>query len=173
MKSNKVFRNNGAIGALLDEYEKAIEELKAAISGLTTFELSTIVDHQSKDEDCKSIQAILSHVVSAGYNYIIVIRKWLGEEIEYKDKLLLNTSEAYKMALDQMFAFNEELFNDYANIALEEYNNDKKIKVRWGQSYDVEQLFEHAIVHILRHRRQIEKFKVRLENGNLAEHNNS
>ena len=29
-----------------------------------------------------------------------------------------------------------------------------------GQSYDAEQLLEHAIVHILRHRRQIEKFKI-------------
>jgi hypothetical protein len=32
------------------------------------------------------------------------------------------------------------------------------IKSRWGVVYDVEGLLEHAIVHILRHRRQIEKF---------------
>jgi len=30
--------------------------------------------------------------------------------------------------------------------------------VRWGPQYDLEQLLEHAVVHILRHRRQIEKF---------------
>ena len=29
---------------------------------------------------------------------------------------------------------------------------------RWGVRYDLEQLLEHAVVHILRHRRQIEKF---------------
>jgi uncharacterized damage-inducible protein DinB len=28
----------------------------------------------------------------------------------------------------------------------------------WGVIYNLEQLLEHAIVHILRHRRQIEKF---------------
>jgi hypothetical protein len=28
----------------------------------------------------------------------------------------------------------------------------------WGVTYDAEQLLEHAIVHVLRHRRQIEKF---------------
>ena len=33
-----------------------------------------------------------------------------------------------------------------------------KIIVRWGPQYDLEQLLEHAIVHIIRHRRQIEKF---------------
>ena len=28
----------------------------------------------------------------------------------------------------------------------------------WGVRYDAEQLLEHAVVHVLRHRRQIEKF---------------
>ena len=32
------------------------------------------------------------------------------------------------------------------------------INAGWGPTYDVEQLLEHAIVHVLRHRRQIEKF---------------
>ncbi len=43
-----------------------------------------------------------------------------------------------------------------------EYSDDdiQKVKmiVRWGPQYDLEQLLEHAVVHILRHRRQIEKF---------------
>jgi hypothetical protein len=32
------------------------------------------------------------------------------------------------------------------------------INSRWGTVYDLEGLLEHAIVHLLRHRRQIEKF---------------
>lgn len=36
----------------------------------------------------------------------------------------------------------------------------KKIFTSWNQVYDIEQVTEHAIVHILRHRRQIEKFKI-------------
>jgi len=35
-----------------------------------------------------------------------------------------------------------------------------QIKPRWGQSYDLEQLLEHAIVQVLRHRRQIERLLV-------------
>ena len=65
-----------------------------------------------------------------------------------------------------MFAYNEQLFNDYPNIQLEELEPHKKVQVRWGQKYDVEQLFEHAIVHILRHRRQIELFKEKLVDRN-------
>ena len=61
-----------------------------------------------------------------------------------------------------MFAYNEKLFQDYPKIRLEEFSSEKKFKVRWGQTYDVEQLYEHAIVHILRHRRQIERFKLKL-----------
>ena len=33
-----------------------------------------------------------------------------------------------------------------------------QIRSRWGAMYDLEQLLEHAIVHVLRHRRQIERF---------------
>ena len=44
-------------------------------------------------------------------------------------------------------------------MELEQPDNSLKIKSGWGQSYDIEQMTEHAIVHVLRHRRQIEKFK--------------
>ena len=61
-----------------------------------------------------------------------------------------------------MFQYNEKLFEDYPDLKIEESDPQKKIKVRWGQYYDVEQLFEHAIVHVLRHRRQIERFLIKL-----------
>ncbi len=31
-----------------------------------------------------------------------------------------------------------------------------KVTTRWQTEYDIEQMLEHAIVHILRHRRQVE-----------------
>jgi len=160
-------RNNGAIGALLDEYEKAVKELILVIRDVTNTDLILIVDNETKDEDCKSIQTILTHTVGAGYNYVIAIRKWLGEELDYKDKELLSSVGDYSSALDDMFKFNEKLFEDHPRIQLEEYDPNKKINVKWGQKYDVEQLFEHAIVHILRHRRQIERFKERIEENKV------
>jgi len=156
------YRSNGAVGALLDEYEKAITELKKVINGISNNDLVEIVDSKTEDEDCKSIQTILTHVVRAGYTYAIEVRKWSGEEMEYRNKELLGSIDKYNVALDKMFAYNEKLFEDYPTIKLEEYETSKKMLVKWGQYYDVEQLFEHAIVHILRHRRQIEKFKIKL-----------
>ena len=154
----KEYRNNGAIGAILDEYEKALSELKETIHGLSEAELTQIRNTATEDPDCVSIQTVLAHVVSAGYNYAIAIRKWSGEQLEYKEKIRLPSVESFQTALDSMFAYNVQLFEDYPNIPLEEFDTAKKVNVRWGQTYDVEQLFEHAIVHILRHRRQIERF---------------
>lgn len=156
------FRDNGAKGAILDEYERAIQDLQETIGGVNHEKLIKIVDKDTDDDDCRSIQTILAHVVSSGYNYVIAIQNWLGEDLEYTKPKLLQTTAEYAEALDLMFSYNEQLFTDYPNLNLYEYNPEQKIHVRWGQRYDVDQLFEHAIVHILRHRRQIERFKIKL-----------
>lgn len=156
------YRTNGAIGALLDEYERAIEDLKSVLNTVTDAELITIVDAETDDEDCRSIQTIMAHVVRSGYGYAIVVRNNEGEKLEYPNRVYLKNSAAFIEALDKMFAFNVLLFDDYPNVILEEFDTAKKMRVSWGQLYDVEQIFEHAIVHILRHRRQIERFLLRL-----------
>jgi hypothetical protein len=61
------------------------------------------------------------------------------------------------MELDKMLAYTSETLHDKWEYADEEIMKVKMI-VRWGTQYDLEQLLEHAVVHILRHRRQIEKF---------------
>lgn len=155
-------RKNGATGALLDEYEKSLNELIKIIQDISSKQLIEIIDHETKDEDCKSVQTILTHVVQSGYTYVVEVRKWLGEEVQYKNKNILSSIDDYILALNKMFHFNEQLFEDYPNLPLHKHESNKKIKVRWGQKYDVEQLFEHAIVHILRHRRQIEIFKLKM-----------
>ena len=159
---NKKFRVNGTIGALLDEYEKALNELKQIIKPLSQSQLIEIVDHQTKDEDCRSVQTILTHVIQSGYTYVIETRKWKGEQIEYRDNQLLANVKEYHFAIDEMFQFNESLFDDYPDIKLFEPDPSKKILTRWKQLFDVEQLFSHAIVHVLKHRRQIERFIVKL-----------
>ena len=159
----KNYRNNGAAGALLDEYEKALKELGLVIADLTYEELIAIADSNTEDPDCKSIQTILTHVIRAGYCYMIEIRNSLGEQVDFVEGELLNSIEQYQAGLKKMFNYNEQLFKDYPTLNLEEHNFEKKIHARWGQHYDIEQLLEHAIVHILRHRLQIEKMIVKYE----------
>ena len=154
------FRNNGTIGAILDEYEKAILELEKVLSDVTDEELKEIVDKETNNSDCKSIQTILTHLIRAGYIYVNEVRKLMGEHIEYTERKIFKSVAEYQNELKKMFKYNEKLFSDYPNIQLEETATNKKILTQWNQHYDVEQLFEHAIVHILKHRRQIEKFKI-------------
>ncbi len=155
----------GAAGALLDEYEKALTELLYVISDISNDELATIADKQTSDPNCKSVQAILSHVVRSMYVYAVYIRNMRGAEMEKPAlKFHLSVNE-YKNDLVEAFEFNVETFENINDSELEEPDNSKKINTSWGQSYDIEQIMEHAIVHILRHRRQIEKFKKELRNN--------
>lgn len=59
MRTENKFRENGAIGALLDEYEKSISELRVVISSVSEEDLKRIYENDSIDEHCRSMQAIL------------------------------------------------------------------------------------------------------------------
>ncbi len=158
----KIYRQ-GAIGALLDEYERAIADLQQTITDLSDNEIITIIDDKTTDTNCKSIQTILAHVVSAGFAYAIDIRQLSGEKVDYPDRLLRFSVNDYYKDLDRVFAFTTDTFKNVRDNQLEQLDNNKKIITSWGQVYDIEQLTEHAIVHLLRHRRQIEKFKIILK----------
>ncbi len=161
MKKNP-YREPGAIGALLDEYERAVKDLKKTLKTVSDTELTTAVAANATDTDCISIQTILTHVVRSGHGYATYIRQKQGEKVTFRKRIVLNSVKAYCQALDEMFAANVQLFADYPNLPTEEYDVNKKIVVAWGQIYDIEQLLEHAIVHILRHRRQIERYLLEL-----------
>ncbi len=158
----KKYRDNGSVGALLDEYEKAIVELKQVLKQVSYEQLHLIVDHETKDEDCRSIQSILTHVVRAALAYVVYVRNSVGENLSIPDRVKLDQIDEYIKAIDDAFAYNVLLFEDYPELKMEENDPEKKILTNWGQRFDVDQLMEHAIVHILRHRRQIERFLLRM-----------
>ncbi|MBP6810464.1 MAG: DinB family protein [Saprospiraceae bacterium] len=156
------YRENGAIGAILDEYERAFIDLKKVISRVQDQELIAIADAETTDPDCRSIQSVLTHVVRSAFGYATYIRNHFGEEIDFPLSKTCETTAEYATALDAAFAFTEQTFVTHTDIQLESFEAEQKMRVRWGQLYDVEQIMEHAIVHILRHRRQIERFLLKL-----------
>lgn len=153
----------GSTRALLDEYEKAINELISVIRPLNSNQILAVVDTETKDPDCKSIQTILTHVVGAGFGYSVYIENSIGLNKSRPDNENYDNVNQYIDKLKTMFDYCETLFAENPNVIIEQKDNSKKIKVSWGQLYDIEQLMEHAIVHILRHRRQIENFIKRQE----------
>ena len=153
---SKKFRK-GAVGALLDEYERAIEDLKKCIEPIPDEDLSKIIDPDTADENCRSVQTILTHVVHSAYGYATSIYNSKGHTAARPGKTFHTTSELYFQDLARVFTFTEFVFKDLEDQELEQPDETLKIKTGWGQLYDIEQLTEHAIVHILRHRRQIER----------------
>jgi len=152
----------GAIAALLDEYKRALLDFEHTITGVSAEELLEIVDPNTVDDNCRSIQTILAHVVRAGNVYAIEVRRFRGENLAFPDRKYHTTIADFQRDLWNMYEYTVHTFENIQNKEIEELDNSKKIVMRWGQSYDIEQLMEHAIVHILRHRRQIEHFLSRL-----------
>lgn len=149
----------GAVGALLDIYEKAIADFKQVIIGIPDDVLTTITDPETTDANCRSVQSILSHVVNSGYYYSICIHNIKGPWLSRPDKVYHLSIEPYIEDLDEVFAFTENVFKHIKDPELEEFDDSLKMKTSWGQRYDIEQLMEHAIVHVLRHKRQLERIK--------------
>ena len=146
----------GGIGAVMDEYERAAADLKNLIANISEIDFIKIVDQETKDEDCRSVQTIVSHVTNSGYGYANYIRDWFSIPKSSPERRLISQND-FLMELDKMLAYTSETLQDKWELTDDEIMKVKMI-VRWGPQYDLEQLLEHAVVHILRHRRQIEKF---------------
>lgn len=151
-----------AVNALLGEYRNVVTALQHVIAGISNENLVTSVDATTPDPECKSIQTILSHVVSSGYSYAGYIRKLKKITDDRPGKIIRNTVGEYRDDLEKLVLYTSQTFDAIDDTELEEFDEDKKIKTSWGQVYDIEQMMEHAVVHVLRHRRQIEKFKRKL-----------
>ena len=156
----KTFRK-GAVGAMMDEYERAAFELREMVQNISEEDFARIADAETEDEDCRSVQTIMSHVVRAGYGYANYIR----EQFSMKAEPFEPRQIAYREIGDEI-----DKMLDYTTQTLDgkwEMSDDEicqiKINSRWGEAYNLEQMLEHAIVHVLRHRRQIEKFLLKFQ----------
>ena len=152
---SRVFRK-GAVGAMMDEYERAVVEISDLIAKMDSYDFEAVRDRETKDEDCRSIQTVMRHVARAGYGYATKIRAAFGEEMPRPEVPLATPSEV-RVQLAEMMAFTEATLADKWELS-DERIQAVEIPTAWGPTYDLEQMLEHAIVHVLRHRRQIERF---------------
>lgn len=151
----KTYRK-GPVGALMDEYERAAAELITILEGITDEEYERIRDTQTQDDDCRSIQTIMTHVIRAGYGYAGYMRTAWGKEPVVRWNETVTRAQALA-EFRKMLGYTIETLDGKWDMT-EQEAVETKMQVRWGPTYDFEQLFEHAIVHVLRHRRQIDRF---------------
>lgn len=154
--STKEYRP-GAVGALLDIYERAIHELIQFAEHIPPGEYTEVLDAETEDEDCRTVQTILGHVVRSGYQYADYIKQAF-ELTGRKPKTDPVTHETAGAQLGDMMSYTLAAIEPMCSFPYDRFDNIH-IKTSWGQEYDFEQLMEHAIVHALRHHRQIERLQ--------------
>jgi uncharacterized damage-inducible protein DinB len=137
---------------MTNEYEKALNELKVVLKTVSKEVFLNLIENNN--EDCKSIRNIVFHVVRAGYAYSNYIRKHFGNEFANPEIKINSVKEAIS-ELDIMFQYNVATFE--AKWHLTENEISKNIIVTSWATYELEGIIEHSIVHILRHRLQIQK----------------
>jgi uncharacterized damage-inducible protein DinB len=162
MKKLEDYRK-GAVGALMDEYERAALELKALVESVGEEDYERLADAETKDADCHSIKTIMNHVIHAGYGYANGIRRKISmphEPLGTERRQIPHPEIGDE--IDKVLAYTVETLDGRWEMSYEE--QDKFIIERKADfSENLEQLLEHAIVHVLRHRRQIEKFLLKFQ----------
>ena len=149
---NRTYRK-GAIGALTDEYAKALNELKDLLMLIPDAEFKKVYNEKT-GVDFQSVRNIVLHMINSGYVYANHIRKRFGDNY-IVPKIEIKKTEQGISELEKMFEYTVETFEDKWHLTYGELMNII-IKTSWT-TYDLEAIIEHAIVHILRHRLQIEK----------------
>jgi hypothetical protein len=148
----------GMFGALLDEYARAAEDFCRAIEAVP--EERFLREVAGDDPDTVSIRAICRHALGAAHRYSDYIRQARG--MPFVDRFELPADAvpgpaAVRPGLAEMLRYTEASLVDwYEDPAPAE---KLTFTVRWGPTYDPEMILEHAIVHLLRHRRQVERWR--------------
>jgi hypothetical protein len=147
----------GMFGALMDEYARAAEDFCLTIEAVSVERFRR--DAPSEDPDTVSLRAICRHAVGAAHRYADYILEARG--LPFADRFVLppeaiSDPAAVRPALAEMLRYTEQSLADwYEDPAPAEKTT---FTVRWGPTYDPEMILEHAIVHLLRHRRQVERW---------------
>src|SRR4029079_11555935 len=124
---------SGAIGALMDEYERAALELTRLVQQITVDDFVRVVDSQTKDEDCRSVQTIMSHVVRAGYGYADYIREQLSIALTRPQPKLLAREESLEQ-LEAALRYTVQTLEGRWEMSGEEISATV-INSRWGAVY--------------------------------------
>lgn len=144
----------GGLGALQDEYERAATDLFSLLESMNDQEY--VKEHSEESEELRSIQKIMFHVVGSAYGYANKIRKTIGVSVTVERPKEVMDRKRVIAALHEALNYSVDTFEGKWLMTDEELDS-MKMKTPWNVEYSLEQMMEHAIVHILRHRRQIER----------------
>ena len=106
------------------------------------------------DPDYESAERLVAHVQGAARSYMLWIREQLGTPVEGLERI----REAERI-VPRLEAFMEETLDGWRRhlVMVENEQLATQYTSRWGELFTIDQMLEHAIVHPMRHRIQLER----------------
>lgn len=147
----------GMFGGLLDEYARAAQGFCDALASVPPEVYD--VRREAHDSYTASPRTIARHCCQAAWAYAADLRRAQGQPAagipELADPALGPADARAELgrALRETEAAVQALWD-----ASEREIMELTFEVSWGATYDPESMLEHAIVHLLRHRRQLERW---------------
>ena len=155
---------SGSLRAILDEYARALRELDSVVRPIP--QQVYLAASALSDKEFPSIRVIMEHVIGAANVYVDYIddairgtdggRRTHASTYSTPEEAMGSAWEAFRRMVDLLGSI-----KGWGDEELEK----ALLVTRWNQQFDAEQMLEHAIVHILRHRRQIERWLASLSAG--------
>jgi hypothetical protein len=136
---------SGPFGALMDEYARAAEDFCRVVESFDLLRFDA--ERPSNNPNTISPRAICLHVIGAAHRYAHYIRKALG--VEFVERYEADPARLHSP---------RDVRGLLLLKATEQEIQALSFAVRWGPRYDPEMILEHAVCHLLRHRRQLERW---------------
>jgi len=146
------FRNR-AVRSLVELHER---EMRSFLQVWTRFVASDLpVPEAQGDESYENRERLAGHVLMAARGYLTRIGEWVGRPVSDVD----GSQDPYEI-VRRASEFAEDVLSAYRRHLAEVTNEELEPQVhrtRWGELMSVENLLEHAVVHPMRHRIQLER----------------
>ena len=142
-----------AVSSLVELHER---ELRTFLEVWGRFEASGLpMPEAHGDDSYESRERLIGHVLMAARGYLTRIGEWVGRPVTDVDASQDPHDVARRpkeFAEDVLAAYRRHL----AEITPEEVDPQVH-RTRWGELMSVDNLLEHAVVHPMRHRIQLER----------------
>lgn len=109
----------------------------------------------SDDPDYESMEALLLHVFRSARHYL----QWIADKLSWNDPILplLPSENLVQSTANEFINGLNEAYQETLS-ELSEEDAERVFKSKWGVEFSIESMLEHAVVHPMRHRLQIEEW---------------
>jgi hypothetical protein len=146
------FRSRG-VRSLVELHER---ELKEFIATWRRFVASgKPMPEALGDSDYESAERLVTHVQGSARGYLLWICETLGRPIEGLPRVV--DPDIVVPRLDAFVAETLEAWRTHLAPVENEQVAGQQYLSRWGEPHTIEQMLEHAVVHPMRHRIQLER----------------